>query len=101
MEKLVSRKFLISVAAFLASLGTGIVGLANGNEKVAIAGGVCTVLSAAIYAACEAHVDGKSAAANQTSETVTKTVSATSTDRETVKQAIAPAPEKAEESAEA
>ena len=101
MEKLASRKFLISAAAFLASLGTGIVGLANGNETVAIVGGVCTVLSSAIYSACEAYVDGKSAGANQTMETKTetKTVSATSTDRETVKQAIAP--EKAEVAPEA
>ena len=92
LEKLTSRKFLISSAAFLASLGTGIVGLANGNESVAIAGGICTVLSGAIYAACEAYVDGKSVASSQTVETKTetKTVSATSTDRETVKQAIAP-----------
>lgn len=101
MSNFMSRKFLISAAAFLASLGTGIVGLANGNEAVAIAGGICTVLSGAIYSACEAYVDGKSAGANQTIETKTetKTVSATSTDRETVKQAIAP--EKADVTPEA
>jgi hypothetical protein len=56
-SKLTSRKFWISVAAFLASFGTGIAGLALGNQSVAIAGSVCVVISSAIYAACEAYVD--------------------------------------------
>lgn len=88
IQKLTSRKFLISAAAFLASLGTGIVGLANGNESAAIAGGICTVLSAAIYAACEAYVDGQSCKASATTTNVS--ISATSNDRETVKQVVAP-----------
>ena len=59
MKKWSSRKFLICVAAALASIGTSIAGLATCNEKVAIFGIVCTIISSAIYAFCEAWVDGK------------------------------------------
>ncbi len=58
-SKFSSRKFLLSVAAFLASIGGSIGGLVVGNQTLTIAGGVCMMLSAAIYAACEAYVDGK------------------------------------------
>lgn len=58
-SKFTSRKFWLSVAAFLASFGTGITGVATDNQIVTIIGMVCTVLSAAIYAAAEAYVDGK------------------------------------------
>ena len=58
-NKLSSRKFWICVAAALASLGTGISGIVVGNQTLTIIGSVCTVLSAAIYAFCEAWVDGK------------------------------------------
>ena len=58
MEKLKSRKFWISVAAFLASIATSIAGLATVEPMVATAGIVCGVLAAAIYAASEAYVDG-------------------------------------------
>ena len=54
-----SRKFWICVAAALASLGTGISGIVVGNQTLAIVGSVCTVISASIYAFCEAWVDGK------------------------------------------
>lgn len=59
MNKWNSRKFLICVAAALASIGTSIAGLATSNEKVAMFGVVCTIVSSAIYAFCEAWVDGK------------------------------------------
>lgn len=59
MQKLTSRKFWISVAAFLASVATSIAGLATENTTVAIVGTICGILSAAIYAAAEAYVDGK------------------------------------------
>lgn len=59
MNKLTSRKFWISVAAFLASVATSIAGLATENTTVAIVGTVCGILAAAIYAAAEAYVDGK------------------------------------------
>ena len=59
MEKLTSRKFWICVAAFLASVATSISGLVTDNQTVLIIGTVCGILSAAIYAACEAYVDAK------------------------------------------
>ena len=59
MDKLTSRKFWICVAAFLASIATSIAGLATSNQTVAIVGTVAGILSAAIYAFCEAWVDGK------------------------------------------
>ena len=59
MEKLTSRKFWICVAAFLASVATSISGLVTDNQTVLIIGTVCGILSAAIYAFCEAWVDGK------------------------------------------
>lgn len=77
MEKLKSRKFWLATAAGLASVGASIAGLASANEAVATVGLVCTVTSAAIYAAAEAYVDGKSVASNTTS-TETK-VAATAT----------------------
>ena len=58
-EKLKSRKFLISLAAFLASVATSISGLVTDNQTVLIIGTVCGILSAAIYAACEAYVDAR------------------------------------------
>jgi len=69
IRKVTSRKFLIAAAAFLAALGAGLSGVA---------------VSAAIYAACEAYVDGAAAKSTQT----IKSVTATSTDKETVKQAM-------------
>lgn len=58
-NKYLSRKFILAVAAFLSSIGAGITGLATDNEKLAIAGAVCSVLASAIYAACEAYIDAK------------------------------------------
>ena len=57
-KKLQSRKFWMSVAAFLGSIGLGISGIVTEQQWVAIAGTICTMLSAAIYAAVEAYVDG-------------------------------------------
>ena len=57
-NKLTSRKFWITVAAFLGSIATSIAGLAVNEKWVTIIGMVCGVLSAAIYSACEAYVDG-------------------------------------------
>ena len=58
-EKLKSRKWWMMVAAVLSSLGTGITGIVSGNQTLAIIGSCLTVISAAIYAGCEAYVDGK------------------------------------------
>mgnify|MGYP002516371192 CR=1 FL=1 len=57
MEKLTSRKFWLSVAAFLGSLAASIAGLVTEEKWITIAGVVCGMLSAAIYAAAEASVD--------------------------------------------
>lgn len=59
MSKLTSRKFWICVAAFLASVATSIAGISTSNQTVIVVGTVCGILSAAIYAFCEAWVDGK------------------------------------------
>lgn len=59
MDKLKSRKFWICVAAFLGSIATSIAGICSSNEVVTIIGTVCGILSAAIYAFCEAWVDAK------------------------------------------
>lgn len=58
-EKLSSRKFWLCVAAALTSLGTGISGLVQGNDRLALAGGILLVISSSIYAFCEAWVDAK------------------------------------------
>ena len=57
-NKLTSRKFWISVAAFLGSIAVSISGIATGEKWVTIVGTVCGVLSAAVYAAAEAYTDG-------------------------------------------
>lgn len=59
MNKLTSRKFWICVAAFLASIATSISGLVTDNQTVLIIGTVAGILSAAIYAFCEAWIDQK------------------------------------------
>lgn len=67
-EKLMSRKFWVCVAAMLASIATSVAGLTTDNQTVLIIGTICGVASAAIYAFCEAWVDGK--AVNAVDETV-------------------------------
>lgn len=57
MKKLTSRKFWICTAAMLASIAASISGLHTGNQTIATIGIVCGVISAAIYAFCEAWVD--------------------------------------------
>ncbi|MCD8038860.1 MAG: hypothetical protein LUE96_07245 [Lachnospiraceae bacterium] len=69
-SKLTSRKFWITAAAFLGSIGVSIAGLSTSNETVAAVGTVCAMLSAAIYAACEAYVDA--AATNSNTATGTE-----------------------------
>lgn len=64
MNKLTSRKFWVCVAAMLASIATSIAGITTDNQTVLVIGAVCGVVSAAIYAFCEAWVDGKAVNAN-------------------------------------
>ena len=59
MKKLTSRKFWISVAAMLGSIAVSIKGIVTDNQTITTIGVVCGVASAAIYAFCEAWVDGK------------------------------------------
>lgn len=83
--KFTSRKFLICLAAFLFSLGTGLAGLSQGNSRIIMIGGICCVVSAALYAACEAYTDGQALKAQTTetyiSESVNRNLSATTNDR--------------------
>lgn len=71
IQKLTSRKFWMAVAAFLGSIGGSITGMATGQEWLAIAGLVCSVLSVAIGAGCEAYVDGKRESSTVTSTSIT------------------------------
>lgn len=64
-NKLTSRKFWLCVAAALGSLGTGISGLIQGNDKLALAGGILLVVSSSIYAFCEAWVDANAVETNE------------------------------------
>lgn len=83
--KFTSRKFLICLAAFLFSLGTGMSGLAQGNSKIIMVGGICCVVSAALYAACEAYTDGKALQAQTTetyiSKSTTQSLNASTNDK--------------------
>lgn len=56
-NKLTSRKFWISVAAFLGSIAASVAGLTTGEKWITIIGVICGMLSAAVYAALEASVD--------------------------------------------
>ena len=58
-NKLTSRKFWICVAAMLGSIATSISGISTGNSTVIAIGTICGIISAAIYAFCEAWVDSK------------------------------------------
>lgn len=61
MNKLTSRKFWVCVAAMLASIATSIAGITTDNQTILAVGTICGVMSAAIYAFCEAWVDAKAA----------------------------------------
>ena len=88
IQKVTSRKFIIAVAAFLASLGTGISGVSTGNQTLATVGLVCTVVSAAIYAATEAYVDAASVkSSTNATVTTTTTVKKSDTANDTTAQA--------------
>ena len=71
MEKFTSRKFLLSTAAFLAAFCTGVTGVFPAEWCA-----VGMALSAGIYAASEAYVDGQSAKATQVISTTNKNVNA-------------------------
>jgi len=83
MQKFMSRKFLLSAAAFLAAFFTGVAGVFP-PEWCAVG----MALSAGIYAASEAYVDGQAAKSTQTISTTS--VTATSTSQKVVEKALAP-----------
>ena len=99
MDKFLSRKFLLSAAAFLAAFFTGVAGVFP-PEYCAVG----MALSAGIYAASEAYVDGKSAEAHQsyysdtTMETVSKNVNANTDSTTTANKIIGSAEPKSAES---
>lgn len=82
IQKLTSRKFWLAIAAFLASFAAGVTGIADPTVCA-----VCMALSAGIYAACEAYVDGQSAKSTQ------KVITASSNDKTTVAALLTPAEE--------
>lgn len=80
IKKITSRKFLLAIAAFLASIGTSIAGLNMGNDTVTTIGTICAVASAAIYAAVEAYVDAASIkSTTTTNQNISSTVKKTET----------------------
>lgn len=81
IRKLTSRKFLLALAAFLGTFATGCAGVIP-PEFCAIG----MALSAGIYAACEAYVDGQAAKANQT--IATTSISASSASQKVVEKAF-------------
>lgn len=83
-NRLTSRKFWVSVAAALGSIGTGITGLVIGDLDLTKLGASLLVLSGGIYAFCEAYVDGKSLSAN----TTTTSLSANTNDKAIVAKAL-------------
>lgn len=71
LSKLASRKLWLMIAAFLGSIGASVAGITTGNDTVTTIGTVCAVLSAAIYAACEAAVDVARIGTEKTTKTLT------------------------------
>lgn len=59
LDRITSRKFILSLAAFLGSVAVSISGLVTDNQTITIIGTICGILSAAIYAAAEAYVDAR------------------------------------------
>ena len=56
-RKLGSRKFWMSVAAFLGSVAMSINGMATNDKRIMVIGMVCGVVSAGLYSAMEAYTD--------------------------------------------
>lgn len=91
MSKLASRKLWVCVAAGLASIGASIAGLTIDNEVISGIGIVCTVVSAAIYAMCEAYVDGHACEANTTEHIYNENIDVLSSDEATPENTLAEA----------
>jgi drug/metabolite transporter (DMT)-like permease len=68
LKKLTSRKFIISLAAFLGSIAVSISGIATSDHTITTIGVVCGILSAAFYSAAEAYVDAKAVGKDKDNE---------------------------------
>ena len=91
-QKLSSRVFWVCLAAFLASVSSGIAGLGSGNDTVAGIGIACGVISAGIYAATEKATDIARIKSDTKQTVMTQQVTASSDDMYTVASVLAPAP---------
>lgn len=56
-RKLTSRKFWVSVATVIASVGTTLSGLQTGDTTIVVVGAVCTAVASGIYTIAEAITD--------------------------------------------
>ena len=83
ISKLTSRKMWLSIAAFLAAFAMGVTGIMPAEWC-----GACMAVSAGIYAACEAYVDGQAAKANGTQTVNTTSITATSASQKVVEKAF-------------
>ena len=92
--KLSSRVFWLCLAAFLASISSGIAGIGSGNEVLGGIGLGCGIVSAGIYAAAEKATDiARIKSTSDTKQTLmTQQVSATSEDMYTVASVLSPSP---------
>lgn len=88
-NKLTSRKFWLAVAAFCASVGASVAGFADDNTTIAGIGLFCSIFSAAVYAAAESYVDGKSLSSKTEAVVTTTNVNANTTSAQTVERLIA------------
>ena len=90
-QKLTSRVFWLCIAAFLASVSSGIAAIGNGNDTIGTVGIVCGVVAAGIYAAAEKATDIARIKSDTKLTTMTQNVTATSDDMYTVATVLSPA----------
>ena len=84
--KFKSRKFLLALAAFLASFSAVLLGYFSNEPKLVMVAIICGAFSAAIYNFCESYVDAKAVSSNIT--TVSKNITASADDSLVVKKAL-------------
>lgn len=67
-QKLISRKFWVTIAIMLASIGSAIGGIYTDNQTLVVVGVVCTAVSTCIYTIAESMVDAKAVGNSDESE---------------------------------
>lgn len=67
-QKLTSRKFWVTIAAMLASIGSAIGGAYVDNTTIIMVGVICTAVSTCIYTISESMVDAKAVGNSDESE---------------------------------